>query len=202
MYKFYFVCFILCFEFGCNSKPNAISNKTDNTSVAKNQSDTAFEFDSFLISKGRLGKIQIGMTIQEAEQQFKGLTKKFDEAVNFGYGGGGPAYVYYLQDELVFSLIPKLDTDTLLVIVAVHKALRTTNGLNPNSTVGQLMKCYPKLTVQQDLMNGGEFIQDEANNWDFIFLTDKNNQIGEYAEVETPSKPIRIDIKVDWIIIR
>jgi hypothetical protein len=142
------------------------------------------------------------MTIEDAERQFAGLTRKVDVATKFGFGGGSRAYLYYSGDELIFGLIPKLSTDTLLFIIAAHKNLQTTNGLNPNSTVEELLREYPELTVNQDLMNGGEFFQDLENDWDFVFKTTEKTEIGEYPELEVPSKPKRLTTKSDWIIIR
>jgi len=85
------------------------------------------------------------MTIEEAENQFSGLSRKEDEAVNFGFGGGSPAYLYYSGEELIFGLIPKLDSDTLLFIIVAHKNLKTQNGLNPNSSVEEILKIHPKM---------------------------------------------------------
>ncbi|HEY0669532.1 MAG TPA: hypothetical protein VGD22_15220 [Sphingobacteriaceae bacterium] len=187
---------------GCNSITNTKNNETTTDLTIEKQPESPVDFDKFKILKGQLGSIKIGMTLKEAEQQFTGLTKKVDEATNFGFDGGSPAYLYYSGDELIFGLIPKLETDTLLFIVAVHKKLQTTNGLNPNSTVSDLIQNYPDLTVEQDLMNSGEFYQDEINGWDFVFITDEKTQIGEYAELEVPSKPKRLTTKTDWITIR
>ncbi|MFL0683222.1 MAG: hypothetical protein ACJLTB_08320 [Algoriphagus aquaeductus] len=192
------------FLFGCNSTTKTENNetKTELTSEIETEKTVDFDFDKFKIQKGQLGEIKIGMTISEAEMQFSGLTKKTDEATNFGFGGGSPAYLYYSGNELLFGLIPKLETDTLLFIIAAHKNLQTTNGLNPNSTVEELLKKYPDLTVQQDLMNSWEFFQDLKNGWDFIFMTDEQTEIGEYPELEVPSKPKRLTTKTDWITIR
>jgi hypothetical protein len=192
------------FLFGCNSTTKTENNQTETvpTNGKKSEQSVNFDFDNFKILKGQLGQIKIGMTINEAEKQFSGLTKKTDEATNFGFGGGSPAYLYYSGDELLFGLIPKLETDTLLFIIAAHKNLQTTNGLNPNSTVEELLKKYPDLTVQQDLMNSWEFFQDSKNGWDFIFMTDEQTEIGEYPELEVPSKPKRLTTKTDWITIR
>ena len=128
-------------------------------------------------------------------------SKKVDEATNFGFDGGSPAFLYYSGDELVFGLIPKLDNDTLHCIIAVSRKLQTTNGLNPNSSVRDLIQKYPDLTVQQDLMNGWEAFEDKINRWYFVFMTDEKTQIGEYPELEVPSKPKRINTKTDWITI-
>lgn len=190
--------------FSCNSTTKSENNENKVDSIIREQSEKTddFQFDKFKILNGQLGEIKIGMTIKEAELQFTGLTKKTDEAVSFGFGGGSPTYLYYSGDELIFGLIPKLGTDTLLFIIAAHKSLQTTNGLNPNSTIAELIQKYPDLTVQQDLMNSGEFYQDKNNGWDFIFMTDEKTQIGEYPELEVPSKPKRLMTKANWITIR
>lgn len=192
------------FLFGCNSTTNTESNHTEaiSTNEKKSEQSVNFDFDNFKIRKGQLGDIKIGMTISEAEMQFSGLTKKTDKATNFGFGGGSPAYLYYSGDELLFGLIPKLETDTLLFIIAANKKLQTTNGLNPNSTIEDLLEKYPDLTVNQDLMSGGEFFQDKTNNWDFVFKTNEQTEIGEYPELELPSRPKRLTTKTDWIVIR
>jgi hypothetical protein len=196
--------FIGLLLFGCNSttKTENNENQTDLTTEKETEQTFQFDFDKFKILKGQLGEIKIGMTIAEAEMQFSGLTKKTDEATNFGFGGGSPAYLYYSGDELIFGLIPKLDTDTVLFIIAANKKLQTTNGLNPKATVSELIQKYPDLTVEQDLMNSWEFYQDKTNGWDFIFMTDEKTQIGEYPELEVPSKPKRLTTKTDWITIR
>jgi hypothetical protein len=194
--------FIGLLLFGCNSTTITENNTTSPDSTIENQSDNSFYFDDFKISNSQLGNIKIGMTIEDAERQFAGLTRKVDVATNFGFGGGSRAYLYYSGDELIFGLIPKLSTDTLLFIIAAHKNLQTTNGLNPNSTVEELLREYPELTVNQDLMNGGEFFQDLENDWDFVFKTTEKTEIGEYPELEVPSKPKRLTTKSDWIIIR
>lgn len=192
------------FLFSCNSttKTDIYETESDLTIEKKSEQSADFDFAKFKILKGQLGEIKIGMTITEAEMQFSGLTRKTDEATNFGFGGGSPAYVYYSGDELLFGLIPKLETDTLLFIIAVHKNLQTTIGLNPKSTVEELLKKYPNLTVQQDLMNSWEFFQDVNNGWEFIFKTDELTEIGDYPELEVPSKPKRLTTKPDYIIIR
>jgi hypothetical protein len=161
-----------------------------------------FDFSNFQIGKGELGNIKIGMTISEAEKQFSGLSKKVGQATDFGFGGGSPAYLYYLKDDVLFALIPTLDTDTTLFIIAAGKDFKTTNGLNPKSYVSELIGKYPELEVEQDLMNGWEYFSDTANKWDFVFMTDEETQIGEYLELEVPSKPKRLNTKADWITIR
>ena len=164
--------------------------------------DRHFDFNEFEIQKGRLGKIKLGMTIPEAEKYLSGLSKQRSEAVFFGFGGGSPAYLYYWKDEIILGLIPRLDTDTLLFIVAAHEKLRTANGLSSKSTVRELMQKYADLTVRQDLMNQWEYFRDEENSWDFIFMTAEKTMVGEYRDIGKPSKPKKLHTKTDWITIR
>ena len=192
----------------CNMTTTKTSNETNIELDTKNQEEkstsmsTEFEYSDFNIKKSQLGPIKIGMTIQEAEKQFSGLKKVEDYAENFGFGGGSPAFLYYFGEELLFGLIPKLETDTLLFVVAIHRNYKTTNGLNPKSSVAELLEKYPDLMVNQDLMNCWEFFQDKENSWDFVFMTDEETEIGEYPELEVPSKPKRLTTRTDWITIR
>ena len=170
--------------------------------IADNKMDVSgFDYDKFKIKKGQLGAIKVGMTISEAELKFGGLRKEVGYATSFGYGGGSPAYLYYDQDKVVFGLIPSLDTDTILIIIAASPRLTTTNGLNPNSTVKEISKHYPDIKVNQDLMNGWESIYDTTNNWNFVFMTEEKT-VGEYPELEVPSELKNMEIKADWISIK
>lgn len=51
-------------------------------------------------------------------------------------------------------------------------------------------------------MNGWEFISDTTNNWKFVFMTDGDETVGHYTELEVPSKPVNVKIKSNWITIK
>jgi hypothetical protein len=199
---------ILFLMLSCNSKKQKIETNENIVEVNPTETDSKTELDvvpfdhsKYLIQKGRLGNMQIGMTISEAEEQFNGLRKEVNEAVNFGYGGGSPAYLYYKEDKVIFGLIPTLNTDTIFLIIAASPKLTTSNGLNPNSTVEEILNKYPNIKVNQNLMNSWEEIWDTTNNWEFVFMTE-DKTVGEYPELEVPSKLININIKTDWITIK
>jgi len=160
-----------------------------------------FNYQDFKIKKGELGEIKIGMTVSEAEKNFNGLRKETGQATSFGYGGGSPAYLYYKKGKIAFGLIPALNTDTVLFIIAASPKLNTTNGLTTNSTVNEISIKYPNIKVNQDLMNGWEYISDTVNNWGFVFMTE-DKTVGEYPELEVPSDLKNLDIKPDWITIK
>jgi hypothetical protein len=161
-----------------------------------------FEFEKFEISKGQVGDIKVGMNINDAEKKINKLTKKEAEACDFGFDGGGKTYIYSLENEPVLELVPKRDSEEILVIIALSKNLKTINGLNPKSKVTEIQAKYPNIEINQDLMMGWEFMSDEENNWEFVFMTDENNRIGEYKEIEVPTKPKRTERKMDWITIK
>lgn len=205
------LCLLVLYLPGCTcADKTAGGNVKQANRVATSQVSSATPivqepFADLRIQEGALGGMKIGMTIGQAEEVVSccyTLIRKKEEAVVFGLGGGSPAYVYYTGDTLLFGLIPKLDTDTLMFIIAAYKGLLSGEGLHPGSTVGDLMAVYPELSVQQDLMNEWEVIQDEAKGWDFVFMTDEKTAIGSYPDPEAMSKPVNTSVKADWILIR
>ena len=80
-----------------------------------------FNFEAFKISKGQMGVIKVGMNIYDAEKELNGLTKKEAEAYDFGFDGGGKAYIYSLKNEPVLALVPKRDSEEIFVIIALNK---------------------------------------------------------------------------------
>lgn len=44
-----------------------------------------------------------------------------------------------------------------------------------------------------------EEIYDSKNNFILVFKTVENNQIGKYKDFDTPSKPINLKPKLNWI---
>lgn len=196
---------LILLQFSCKDKTEKQAETWHNrvqefkTQTAKNKK---FDFDKFKISKGQLGEIKIGMKIAEAEKFLPQLTRSEILAYDYGYDGGGKAYLYSYKNEVILALIPKRDFDEILAIIAINKNLKTENGLNANATVSEIMEKYPDSKVNQDVMMDWEFMQDDKNNLQFIFETTENNQIGKYDELEIPSQPIRTNIKADWITVK
>ncbi len=172
--------------------------KTEN----KGKVNTKFNFDNFLISKGQIGEIKIGMSLNNTEKYLREMTRKEVEAYDFGYGGGGKAYIYSIYNEPIFALITNFETKSIIAIIAISNKLKTNNGLNPNSKVVDILKIYPKMVINQDDMTSEEFMYDEKNKWSFIFKTNEKNRIGEYTDIEESTKPKRIKTKMNYIEIK
>ncbi len=165
-------------------------------------SQTSFNFGNYIIQKHRVGGIRVGMTLSQADKLIKGLDKQEEEALSFGYDGGGNAISYYLDEELVFAFIPKLETDTILCIIAAHPDLKTISGLTASATVGEISKKYTAVYIHFDEMSESEVYYDVANEWDFVFLTEEDERLGEYKEIDKPYKAVRFNIPCDWIVVK
>lgn len=201
---------LFCLAFGLAScykpakkveiKPDPVFTEPAQREPLKNSK--IFAFEDFVIDKGRLGPITIGITIDQAEKHLAGLVKQEVSPLDFGVDGGGEAYMYSREEEPVLALIPAMDTDTILFIAAIHKKLKTSNGLNANATVQDILKTYPGMKVRVNQITLWEYMWDKDKEWSFDFMTDEQNQIGKYADIEDSSEPLRKDIKADWILIR
>lgn len=165
-------------------------------------SQSNFNFGNFIIQKHRIGNVRIGMTLSQADKLVKGLEKQEEEALSFGFDGGGKAIAYYMEEELVFAFIPKLDTDTILFVIAAHPNLKTMNGLSANATVGEISKKYSAVYIYFDEMSESEAFYDTSNEWDFIFLTEEGARLGKYTEIDQPYKALYFDIPCDWIVVK
>ena len=154
------------------------------------------------MSKIHLREIKIGMNIKEAEKLIANLTKSETEAYDFGFDGGGNASVYSLENEPISALVPKRDSKEILAIITISQTLKTNNGLNPRSSVKEIIEKYPTMKIDHNLMMNWESMFDYVNNWKFVFITDENKRIGEYKENDVQSKPKAVDTKMDWIAIK
>lgn len=187
---------------------NTIENQIEplNIRIQKNEAQKGktkkFDFEKVKISKGQIGEIKVGMNINDAEKTLTELTKKEAEAYDFGFDGGGKSYIYSLENEPIIALVPKRDSEEILAIIALSKNLKTNNGLNPKSKVTEIQEKYPNIEINQDLMMSWEFMFEEKNNWEFVFMTEENNRIGEYKDIELPTKPKRTEVMMDWITIK
>lgn len=197
--------FLIIIQLSCQEKNNkqveTLNNRIQKIETEK-ENTNEFEFEKFKISKGKIGAIKVGMSISDAEQFLNSLTKTEAEAYDFGFDGGGIAYLYSLENEFVIALIPKRNSEEILAIIALSEKLETKNGLHPKATVAEIQQKYPGIKINQNLMMEWEFINDKKNNMEFVFMTSQNKQIGEYQELEIPVAPKRTDVKADWITIK
>ena len=164
--------------------------------------EEGFPFDDFRIEKGHLGPIKIGMPLQEAEKYLKDLSRKRCDPFDFGYDGGGDAFIYYLEDKPVVALVPEQETNLLLAIAAIHKDLRTADGLHPNASIKEIQAIYPDISLYQNLMMSWEFLYEEKNDWEFVFMKGPDHQIGVYENTEAPGKVKDSSVTADWVTIR
>jgi hypothetical protein len=190
--------------FSCKNTESQYFNyiEKNNDAKPKEKENTDFNFDKFIILKGKIGEIKIGMNLNEAENFLRQMNRKEVNAYDFGYGGGGNAFVYSLKSEPVIALIPDRDTSKIIAIIAISNKLKTDNDLNPQSNIIDILKKYPEMEINQNLMTGHEYMIDENKNWIFIFLTENNKRIGTYDDLLRSSSPKLLTAKIDYIVIK
>jgi hypothetical protein len=129
-----------------------------------------FDFSAYTIGKDRVGNVQLGMSMKEAEKELKQLERMQVPAFYFGFGGGSDAYTYSLQGEDVLALIPHMHKDSVIAIVALHEKLKTSNGLSPGDPISKLKETYPEKEFVEDEMNGWLLMMDQPKSWQFVFV--------------------------------
>jgi hypothetical protein len=162
---------------------------------------TELNFEDFIVTKGKLGDIKVGMKISTIQNLLSKFEERELEAYDFGFDGGGIAKMYFYQKEPIFALVPAYETDLIIAIVGLHENLIFKSKVRIGMTVKKVLNHYPNGIIEKNLMMGWEEIYDLENDFILVFKTDENNQIGKYKDFDTPSKPINLKPKLTWITI-
>ncbi|MEZ0007247.1 hypothetical protein ABH942_002626 [Flavobacterium sp. 28YEA47A] len=199
--------FSLFLLYSCKKEVEIQNNSEQNQSIETIETsivrpEKIFRFENFPIEKGQLGPIKVGSSLEEAEEQLTELTRKRCDPFDFGYDGGGDAFIYYWKDQPILALIPERDSNTLLAIAAIHKKLKTNKGLHPEATIKDILELDDNLPLYQNHMMSWESMFNEKMNWEFIFMKDAEHQVGTYENMNSPGKVADYNAKIDWITIR
>lgn len=162
-----------------------------------------YNFNKLLIGKHSIGKVKTNTRISKAELLFDFDNIDTVSIGCYGFCGGGEAYQYSMNGEILLSFIPKRYTDTILYIAAVHPNIMTATSLSPHSSLKKLLEYYPDLLLEQDLMTGNEYFYDSVYQWQFVNVLCKGEKMmGNYPIAEVPSKPFSLAQHFDWILIK
>lgn len=182
--------------------PIVIENDSIQVSDTYSTQHQKILFSDWLIDKKSLGPIKIGMSMKEVDSILGNLNKQVGLALDFGFGGGSPAYVYSMDTIPILAVVQALNSKKVFAIVALSDRFKTATGLYPQMKVSQLLEVYPQMKFYMDYMNGWEIASDDINQWSFIFITNKNNQIGVYPKLEQPSYAKKTIATNTWILIQ
>jgi|GEM_PF-1401975 len=193
--------FIPAAQIPVENTPVILPSAQDSSTVSPAAAYKDF-LEDYIINKGSIGPIRIGMTIRQADSLLTAFKKQDALAVDFGFGGGSPAFIYSYEDQPVLALVQALNTKKIFALVAISEHLKTTNEVRPQMTVEELLSIYPGMLFYQDIMNNWEYAEDPLNNWSFVFITDKKSMIGTYPVAEKPSRPKNMTARNAWITIQ
>lgn len=178
----------------------------DTNNISKDQNaniiDDSNDLNHWIINKKSLGPIQVGMSIRSVDSILANLEKQVGQALDFGFGGGSPAYVYLKDSTPILAIVQSLNSKKVFAIVAISDIFHTSNGLHPQMKVSKLLEVYPQMKFYLDNMNGWEYASDDLHQWYFIFNTDPANRIGTYTSEEKPSVAKKTTAINSWITIQ
>ena len=169
------------------------------------RSENSF-YEDYKISKGRLGEIRTGQTIDNAEKHLQKFRSELDEAWLFGYGGGGNIHFYYDNENPILGLIPKRETDTIKAIIVISEKFINDKGLSTSLTFEGLKKLYPETEINLNEKYGWEWSVYKDEYFHVVFDTEEDNRIGQYTfdkyGIATKKKELNnITKPIDWIAI-
>jgi len=197
------LCFCVLFSCGKEKEDAKTEITVENDSITNTVTiEEASDLKKFEIGKARLGPVAIGMTLAKAEGFLKAFTKQEAKAYDFGLDGGGKAFIYNYKSKPVLVLVPARDADSIIAIVAIDAKLTTKDGLHPKMKVEEIMPYYPNVKVHNNLMMEWEEIIDDVNGWEFVFMTNAKNRVGDYKNENEPAFPKRLNARCDWITIK
>lgn len=158
-------------------------------------------FNEYVVSKGKLGSIELSMTISECNKALTPFTRVVRDAYDFGFDGGGISYVYSYEDQPVFALIPAYETDSIIAIAVLSDRIPFENKSYVGISVKELLEQNPKQQVYINLMMNWEELLLEKEQLVYIFNTSETNRIGKYAEIGEPGEAIFLSPKTDWVLL-
>ncbi|MDV6169918.1 hypothetical protein R1T16_15885 [Flavobacterium sp. DG1-102-2] len=184
------------------TKEQEAAETTEQKKAQETKEEKAYDFSKFAIGKAKLGPVKIGMTIAKAETYLTDFTQQDAEALDFGFDGGGKAFIYNYKGKPVLALVPALNSDVIIGIAAIDKNLQTFLYTHPKMAIKDMLPVYPNVKVQLNQMMEWEEIFDDVNGWNYVFMTNDKNRVGAYKNESEATLPARLTAQSDWITIR
>lgn len=198
--KYYYI-IILYILYSCNQnnvKKDIISRNGDieqqaNVDSLKSVLSDTVEFvekTSTYFDANQVYGITIDMKIDKALKKMKEKEFTFEEvnSNDWGFGGGSKSWLIKKNGEEMLVLIPDFISHRLKYIIILNPIFSLNNGLKINMSVKDYLTVYPNSIFSVNLMN--DYEESYNDKLMFIFLTNDNNRIGIYEEIESSSKAI------------
>ena len=142
----------------------------------------------------------LNSSINNLKKRFKDFELISVSSNDWGYGGGTESFLVRKNGVNQFVLIPSSENNRILFIVILNSNYVNSEGLKTGISVKEILGIKSNLKFTINLMNGYEESSFNKNTT-LIFLTEDENRIGEYKEIESYSSAIETNIKVDRIIL-
>jgi len=164
--------------------------------------------DTFLIQKGKVGPIAIGMPPIKLKRLYKNFEFREIDAFYYGLDGDGTGtlvsknqipYLFYVLDE---------DSLNIKFLICLNPKYHTSSGIRPGMTIKQLKSIFPDCEVRINMENDSEYIdfEDLDISCDLEYI--QGERAGNYGnqekdpEIDIPkTKIIRSDVKIYSIMV-
>jgi hypothetical protein len=166
------------------------------------------------ITENSVGKARIGMTVAELRKAYKGYTFTPAYFGSYGYDewpdkpdavivskGKAKLFLYYTSyDTFPDRIVYRKD---VAVLIALHPAYITKNGIHVGSTSGALRKALPTIQTSPNVMssNNLQVATKEGANFEYGFLDQPDvgpqrpNHYGETVPITNKTG------KISWIVV-
>jgi hypothetical protein len=178
------------FIFGCTSSP-----KYDNPNPPIDR--------EYLITDTSIGYARLGQEIKDFKNAYKDFTITEEPVANYGVDGTINGFMVSKDNKDLIFVWTMEESTKIECIYALSEKFKTTSGLHPNMTAGQLKKAYPKMKLKLDDENTSiEFFYPEKSKALFMFVSADSAHVGKYNDIEDASDPIDTAKILTWITIK
>ncbi len=191
-----FIGTVLLFQF-CSR----IENKNEEKKKEDVKEET-FEEKESLITPKSIGLARLGQTIAAFKQTFKDYELTTVPVWNYCVDGGGNGILVSKDKEVLLFVWTMPGSDSIHSITGLSKQFRTKEGLGPTTSVRQLMKQYPSLTLVNDMLcEGLEFFWERKTGIKYEFISNDSTRIGHYTNDITVSVPFDTVRRINGVVI-
>ncbi len=178
------------------------ANKKNEEQKKEVVTEKTFEVKEFLITPKSIGFARLGETMADFKQAYKNCDLTTVPVWNYCVDGGGNGILVSRGKEKLLFVWTMQGNDSIHSITGLNKHFQTKEGLGPTTSVGQLIKHYPSLTLVNDMLcEGLEFFREPKTRIYFEFVSNDSTRIGRYTNEINISVPFDTIRRVDRIVI-
>ncbi len=190
MKKFFLLTILWLTILSCSKSDRSNNESNGDSDKSKSDSIIVYETGEYLITPKTIGNARLGQTLKDFKEAFKDYDITTVPVWNYCVDGGGDGLLVSKNKEEIIFAWTLNGNDSICSLIVLSDKFHTKDGVKPHMTVGQLLKHYPDMSVNLNLICDGEFFWDEKSKLTFDFLSSDSTTVGRYKIAGDPSKPV------------